>query len=283
MESIVITCADGYCLKGTFFETPRHGSRACVLICPATAVPQSFYFKFCAWLASQGYDVLVFDYRGIGQSLVGDLRDCEVSLQQWGELDQVAALDWLLEKTGHPQALMIGHSAGGQMMGLLPNHRKIARVVSVAGSTGYFGGMPAPKRLIATLVMKAYLPISVHLFRYARTKSIGLGEDLPRRVALQWRDWCNRPGYVLNGIGNTIDQDYHAEFRTPITLVHALDDWIATPANVTDLLRLYPNAQSEVIRLDPKAFGYKTIGHIDMFRSSRHKVWPIIQQALQAA
>lgn len=283
MESIEITCADGYCLRGTFFTAAQQASRASVLICPATGVPQTSYFKFCGWLADQGYDVLVFDYRGIGRSLHGDLRDCEVSLQEWGELDQVAALDWLLERTGHPQALMIGHSAGGQMMGLLPNHQKIARVISVAGSTGYFGGMPATRRVIASLVMKAYLPATVRLFRYARTNAIGLGEDLPRRVALQWRDWCNRPGYVLNAIGRTVSRDYHAEFRTPITLVHAADDWIATTANVNDLLRLYPNAPKQVIRLEPKSFGYRSIGHIDIFRSSRQKVWPVIQQALQAA
>ena len=48
-----------------------------MLICPATGVPQRFYFRFAAWLAAQGHTVLVFDYRGIGQSnqyQPGDLR-----------------------------------------------------------------------------------------------------------------------------------------------------------------------------------------------------------------
>lgn len=284
MEPVDITCADGYRLRGTHFAAGSGNTQPCpVLLCPATGVPQTYYFRFCAWLSEQGFEVLVFDYRGIGQSLHGHVRDCGASLQQWGELDQAAALDWLLERTRKPQALLLGHSAGGQMMGVLRNHGAIRAVVGVASSTGYFGGMPLSKRLLASLLMKGYMPLCVRVLNYASTKSIGWGEDLPRNVALQWRDWCSRPGYILNSLGTTIHNDYHAAFSAPITVIHAEDDWIATRANVADLLRLYPKAQKRIIPLVPKEHGYASIGHIDMFRSSRDKLWPIILQALQPA
>lgn len=280
-EEIGIVCADGYKLQGAFFKRQAEQGHLPVLLSPATGVPQSFYFKFCAWLSVQGYDVLVFDYRGIGKSLYGHVRDSDALLQHWGERDQAAALDWLLERTGQEQVLLLGHSAGGQMMGILPNYRRIARAVCVAGSTGYFNGMPGKMRVTAKVLMKGYLPLSVKLFKYGRAKAVGFGEDLPRGVALQWRDWCSKPGYIFNGLGKTIEQDFHQEIRFPITVLHATDDWIATAANVQDLLRLYPNAPRQAVALKPQAFGYPTIGHIDMFRSSRDKLWPIIEQALQ--
>lgn len=280
MEPVDISCADDYLLRGTFFRAQTRDASEPVLLCPATGVPQTFYFKFCTWLSEQGFDVLVFDYRGIGQSLHGHVRDSDASLQQWGELDQPAALDWLLEYTNSTQVRLLGHSAGGQMLGILPNHKAIKCAVGVASSTGYFGGMPPTKRALATLLMKGYMPLSVCLLKYANSKSIGWGEDLPGKVALQWRDWCSRPGYVLNSLGSSIQNDYHAEFDAPITVLHADDDWIATSANVADLLRLYPRAEKQVIRLAPSDYGYPSIGHIEMFRSSRNKLWPIILDAL---
>ena len=123
-EAVDITCQDGTVLKGHFLSA--HGGReapthAPVLLCPATGVKQHFYLRFAAWLAEQGHDVLVFDYRGIGLSLQGQLQDCRATLAEWGQQDQVAALNWLVQRTGRDQVLMLGHSAGGQMIGLLPN------------------------------------------------------------------------------------------------------------------------------------------------------------------
>ncbi len=57
--------------------SPSQAGHLPVLLCPATGVPQSYYFKFCTWLSEQGYDVLVFDYRGIGKFLHGHVRDSE--------------------------------------------------------------------------------------------------------------------------------------------------------------------------------------------------------------
>ena len=134
-EAIDITCQDGTRLRGHFLTAhaaQQAATHAPVLLCPATGVKQHFYLRFANWLAEQGHDVLVFDYRGVGLSLQGRLRDCRATLAEWGQQDQVAALDWLVRRTGCEQVLLIGHSAGGQMLGLLPNHRHVGRVVGVA-------------------------------------------------------------------------------------------------------------------------------------------------------
>lgn len=78
--------------------------------------------------------MLVFDYRGIGQS-PGKVKHSDARIQDWGQLDIAAALDWLTLHTGKAQAVLLGHSAGGQLTGLLHNYQKVAKVVAVAGST----------------------------------------------------------------------------------------------------------------------------------------------------
>src|SRR5687768_15429219 len=103
VERIEITCADGLRLQGHFLPARGGTPGLPVLLCPATGVRQHFYLRFATWLAQQGHDVLVFDYRGIGLSLHGPLRASKARLQDWGQLDQVAALDWLLHRTACDQ------------------------------------------------------------------------------------------------------------------------------------------------------------------------------------
>jgi predicted alpha/beta hydrolase len=281
-EPVELTCADGVRLKGHFMGASGGTPGLPVLLSPATGVRQRFYLRFAQWLAAQGHDVLVFDYRGIGLSLHGPLKDCRASLQEWGQQDQVAALDWLVQRTGAPQVLLIGHSAGGQMMGLLPNHPLVARVVGVAISSGWFAGMSPSYALVARSVLRGAIPLGIRLKGYAPCSAFGLGEDLPSQVALQWGQWCAAGGYATNATHESPTQDFHADIRCPITVFHATDDNIATPKTVADLLRTFPAAPSVTHLLKPADHGLKTIGHLDWFRTSHQVVWPLMASALRA-
>jgi len=281
-EAVDIVCADGVRLRGHFLPSGGTSRHLPVLISPATGVKQHFYLRFAAWLADQGHDVLVFDYRGIGLSLHGPLKRCQATLAEWGQQDQVAALDWLLQRTGQPQALLLGHSAGGQMMGLMPNHHRIARVVGVATSTGWFRGMRLAFRLKARLGLRVLVPLGAAFKGYAPTSAVGLGEDLPAAVARQWGQWCAAGGYATNAVKGRPQQDFHAHVRMPITVFHASDDDIATPATVADLLRTFPASRKRSVMVKPADHGLRGLGHIDWFRGSHQAVWPLIAQALHA-
>jgi predicted alpha/beta hydrolase len=284
MQTIDINCQDGTQLKGHFL--PAHAGQqaathAPVLVCPATGVKQHFYLRFATWLAAQGHDVLVFDYRGVGLSLQGQLKDSRATLAEWGQQDQVAALAWLVQRTGHDKVLLIGHSAGAQMIGLLPNHRHVARMVGVAASTGWFRGMRPSFRFKARLGLRCLVPLGTLIKGYAPTASVGLGENLPAGVARQWGQWCAAGGYATNAVKGRPQQDFHGDIRIPITVFHATDDDIATPATVADLLRTFPAANKQVRHIAPREHGLKSIGHIDWFRSSHQALWPLLAQALR--
>lgn len=280
-ERVTITCQDGQRLQGHFMPGDAKDGRQGlpVLISPATGVKQHFYLRFARWMAEGGHDVLVFDYRGIGLSLQGRLADSQATLAEWGQLDQVAALEWLLARSKAEQAVIIGHSAGGQMLGLLPNHARVARLVGVSASTGWFAGMRPVFGLKARLGLRVLVPMGIRLAGYAPTSRLGLGEDLPAAVARQWGQWCAAGGYATNAVRQRPDRDFHAQVRTPLDLLHAQDDDIATPETVADLVRTLPAAPSRVLRVRPQAYGLRTLGHLEWFRQSHRAVWPLIARA----
>src|SRR5205823_4768419 len=104
---------------GTLSE-PASRPRGAVVIASALGVPRGFYGAFAGYLAEGGLATLRFDYRGIGGSLRGPLRQCDATYHSWGEQDLAGALRFLRER--HPSAplLLVGHSVGGQLLGLLP-------------------------------------------------------------------------------------------------------------------------------------------------------------------
>ena len=279
-EAVVLRCADGQRLHGHFFAARDETPAAPVLISPATGVRQQFYWRFADWLAAQGHPTLVFDYRGIGLSLEGRLADSPASLVEWALQDQVAALEWLSARSGAGQVVLVGHSAGGQMMGLLPNHARIARVVGVAASTGWFSGMRLAFSLKARLGLRVLVPLGTLIRGYGPTAWLGLGENLPAQVARQWGQWCAAGGYATNAVRAGLAPDFHADVRAPIVVLHAEDDDIATPATVRDLLRTLPAAPRATLRVRPGDHGLRGIGHLDWFRQSHQALWPLMRRAI---
>jgi len=279
-DPVTLACADGQRLQGHFFPARGAGVAAPVLISPATGVRQQFYWRFADWLAAHGHPTLVFDYRGIGLSLQGRLADSRARLVDWGRFDQAAALQWLLERTGAERAVLVGHSAGAQMIGLLPNHDRVARVVGVAASTGWFGGMRLAFALRARLGLRLLVPLGTLFKGYAPTAWLGLGENLPAQVGLQWGQWCAAGGYATNAVRAGQATDFHAQVRSPIVVLHADDDDIATPATVRDLLRTLPASPRATLRVTPADHGLRGIGHLDWFRQSHRALWPLLRRAV---
>ena len=280
-ESFWISCKDGYHLAAQYYPATDHTKKFPILICPATGITKGFYHSFAEWLNQQGYRVLSFDFRGIGQSLHGELKDSNASINDWGLLDIPAAIETLLNRTQAEKIIILGHSAGGQLLGINPHYNKVAKVVAIAGSTGHVKGLKGRTKLLAPLLFNVIFPVASLFKGYGATQFIGMGENLPKNVAKQWAEFCSKPGYVMNAIGKSIYNDYHQEINCPITSIWASDDEIATRANVKDLLRLYPNATTHLIELNPKKHGYKQIGHMSMFKKSHHKLWPILENELK--
>lgn len=170
-EALSITCKDDYTLAARFYTADQNIRHSIpVLICPATGITKQFYHSFASWLSKQGFNVLVFDFRGIGESLHGALKKSRASIVQWGQLDIPAAVDTLLQKTHAEQIYLLGHSAGGQLLGIMPNHAKIAKTIAVSGSTGHVKHLSGRTKILAPLMFKGIFPIARYTLGYGPTR-----------------------------------------------------------------------------------------------------------------
>ena len=73
-----IRAGDGFEISFNVFVETKQKESACkgaVLIVPAMGVPQKYYEPLAAWLAGEGYAAATFDYRGMGLSRNGPLRE----------------------------------------------------------------------------------------------------------------------------------------------------------------------------------------------------------------
>ena len=91
---VTISTRDGQLLEGVQYD-PVSGAKAAILINAGTGIPQYFYASFAAYLASRGFGVLTYDYRGIGASAPRSLRGYEATKVDWGRLDFTAAFSRL--------------------------------------------------------------------------------------------------------------------------------------------------------------------------------------------
>lgn len=267
-----ITCADSLQLAATVF-TPSAEIKGAVLIGPATGIKRQFYKNFAQYLAEHDYAVITFDNRGIGESLKGDIKANNSSLQCWGEKDMPAVLDYLKACFPHTKYHLVGHSAGGQLIGLMHNALDISSMFNVASSSGQLRNMKPQHKLKAHFFMNFFIPLSNTLFGYTKSQWVGMGEPLPKHVAKQWQTWCNGQGYVKTAFGKTVDSHLYDDIDIPSMWINAPDDFIANNENVNDMLSVFTKMDAKTLTLTSEEYGLREIGHMKFFSKKSKVLW----------
>lgn len=273
-QNSTVKCGDGHPIAITTF-TPKQSIKAAIFIAPATGIKRQFYNNFAQYLANNQYAVITFDNRGIGQSLSGKLKDNEASLQCWGEQDMPAVFNHLRVTFPGTKYHLLGHSAGGQLVGLMPNGSDLSSMFNVASSSGYMKNMQPLYKIQAKFFLNFFSPISNKIFGATNSHWFGMGEPLPKHVARQWGEWCRGGGYVKTAFGKSVKSHIYDSLNIPSKWVHAIDDDIANTANVADMLSVFTNLIPEVLTLTPKDHSLKEIGHMKFFSRKSQCLWPI--------
>lgn len=138
-QEIKISCEDNYVLAVTAYLPDE--VKAAVVIGPATGIKRQFYNAFVEYLASNDFGVLTYDNRGIGQSIDGDIATHTASLQCCRQLDKPAAISSLQQLFPNTSYHLVGHSAGGQLIGLAKKATKLSSIFNVASSSGQLRNM----------------------------------------------------------------------------------------------------------------------------------------------
>jgi predicted alpha/beta hydrolase len=275
MKHSIVATDDGINLSAHTFGDPL-AARAAVLIVPAMAIEQQYYAPFAQWLFEQGYYAVTFDYRGVGRSRRGPLRRLKADVMTWAQRDAKAMVDWTVGRTGDKALFWVGHSLGGQILGLLPNAGRVAAMATVAAGSGYWREYTPGMRRIAPLLWYALVPVLLPLFGYFPGRRLNVIGDVPAGVMRQWRSWCLDPDYLF-GVEDSKWRVTYGALRQPILSLSFTDDEYMSARNIESLHSFYSGAPRSVRRVDPKELSAGHIGHFGFFRR-RHgaALWPIV-------
>jgi len=272
MTELVITTEDGRTLTAEWLSAPGDSeARATLLVAPATGVRRTFYAAFSAHLAELGYNVLLWDARGIGDSRDGHIRHDKTCMFDWGRYDLDAMIRYASTKAPQQKMILLGHSSGGQLAGLAPSIHGVAAIALIAAGTADWRDYPTsqwPRLFTAWYVV---LPALVAIFGYLPGWA-GVGQHLPSGVARQWRRWGVTKGYLFGD--PTVDSSGYRNYRGNVFAVSIDDDHdFAPPGPVSALLNQFASATREHQVVES---GKDSVGHFGFFRP-RHSVhWPVV-------
>jgi len=280
MTEIKILTKDLYMLSARHFIPPEPNGHV-LIINPATGVKQNFYAHFAAYLAKDGFHVYTYDYRGIGGSRFGSLKNVEASILDWGELDFSAAIKYVKQRHPSYSISVVGHSIGGQIIGLSKLSHSVDNFVMIGSQTPFWRHYNGTMLLKVWNLWHIMIPVLTRLFGYFPARSLGLFEDLPGPVALQWARWGKNKDYLFDELPHK--KESFSSLQQPTLAYSFSDDPYAPLKAVEDLLSHYPNLKVEHQHIDPKSINRKSIGHFSFFRKSSEDVfWKGVSEWLKA-
>jgi predicted alpha/beta hydrolase len=262
-----LPAADGYPLAASVFPAAAGAAPAAtVLVVPATGVARRLYDGFARHLAAAGLEVVTWDWRGTGDSKPASLRGFPATMSDWARLDLAGVIAWARQRAPRGPLLAVGHSFGGQSLGLAPGAATLAGAVTVAAQSGWWGHWPRAAGWRYALLWHLAMPGLAHALGWFPSSRLGLGEDLPRGVALEWARWCRSPAYLGDWSG-------HRALAIPILALGFDDDPFAPPRAVDALHREYRAARLERRQVAPRDAGVGRIGHFGFFRPGVPALW----------
>lgn len=268
-----ITARDGTELQATVFPGPP----SVMLVNAAMAVPARFYRHFATGL-QRHFTVVTWDYRDIGRSRHGPLRDSTTTITDWATVDLPSVIDWAHTELSPDTLSLIGHSLGGQVAGLIDNPERVHAMVTVSAQSGHWRLQGGEQKALVAIHGYLTLPLLTAVVGYMPWSKAGGAEDLPPRVAVDWARWVRDRRYLLGDASLPLDR--YAGFVAPVLAYSVDDDAWGTRQAVDAMMSAYPNVERRHIA--PSDHGVGAIGHMGYFRPASSGLWPEIVEWLTA-
>lgn len=190
-------------------------------------------------------------------------------MRDWALLDMTGVVEWLRDRFSPDRLFAIGHSFGGQTLGMIENAGHIDALVGVSAQSGYWGvqggSEPAKVRFVVTVA----IPVLARAVGYFPWSWFGSGEDLPKNVALEWAGWCRSPNYLLDD--HTLPLERYESFSAPVLSFSIEDDDWGGARAVDDMMRAYQNVTRR--HISPADFGLERLQHMGFFRDGSQPIW----------
>lgn len=266
-QKIFIKTKDGLEIGArSYAPENRHGP--VLIIAPSAKVSQNYYFEMSCYFQKEGYHVLTFDYRGVGDSAPVILRGFNAKLDQWAMQDTDAVIRHAKNHFPVSEIIFIGHGIGGEIVGLAPASQYIHRLVLVNSGLSC-SRLRQWKDKLWIGFMKIFVRSASWLFGYFPGQRLGVLNDLPKGVMDEWIHWCNND----NGLFDDFSDHNYRKLQIPLLAFSFSDDWRSQQNSVRALLGHFTAAHIKWYHVSPIMVGMKKVGHSGFFKTSSKKIF----------
>lgn len=168
--------------------------------------------------------------------------------------------------------VLVGHSFGGQALGLLAADGRPDAAVLVNAQSGWWGHWRGGRRVFMWGLWHVLMPGLTKAMGYFPGKRVSAMEDLPAGVALQWSRWGRHRDYICRDPWMPAG---YAAVRCPVLSFSFSDDALAPKGAVDALASWFTGADVARRHVAPADVGQATMGHYGFFRAPMAEVlWP---------
>jgi len=277
MTTIEIKTTNGYSITAQIYEA---GKNAVLIIASATGIKQGFYKKFADFVSANGITVITFDYAGIGLSLKQPIKKLKNNAADWGKNDLEAVIKYAKDNYPNTKITLLGHSIGGQLVGLAKSSSHIQKLILVAAQSGYWKLWKGKDKVKMWFNWHILFPTLIKIFGYLPSKKISGMEDLPKNVAKQWSSWGRRPNYLFDEVS---EQDLYFNNITAKTVSISIENDFYAPKEAVDwFTQKYQKADVIKLHLKPGDYNTKEIGHFGIFSSKfKMNLWKLLLDEIE--
>ncbi len=271
VRDLTVTALDGFELATTVLEPAAADPCGVVAVNAALGVPRRFYRAYGEYLAARGFAVITYDVRGNGDSRPRTLKGFNARMSDWAERDMAGIYAWAKAEWPGLPLFAVGHSAGGQTVGLAPNADLVDGLVTVAAIAGSPKQWRGARRLGMSVLVNVLMPGLSRILGHFPGSGVGFA-DLPKGVAVQWAKWCRHPDYLFGDA--SLDLSGYASFTAPIIAFSFEDDTYVAAHAREGVVGRYENAAITWRHIDPAEIGQQGVGHFGFFKAPlRESLW----------
>ncbi|MDR7210118.1 alpha/beta fold hydrolase [Flavobacterium piscis] len=262
MKTIEIKTDKEHTITANVYEAEQSG--AVLIISSATGVKQAFYRKFAEFVSANGVSVITFDYLGIGLSLKQPIKQLQNDASDWGKVDLEAIIKYATEHYPNSKLTLLGHSIGGQLIGLAKSSSEVQKIILVSAQSGYWKFWKNSGKFKMWVNWHILFPLLINTFGYLPSKKVSGMENLPKNVAKQWSKWGRTPNYLFDDISG--QELFFKTISVKILAISIENDAFAPKEAVDWLAYKYENSEIKRVHLMSKDYATKEIGHFGIFR-----------------
>ena len=195
-------------------------------------------------------------------------------MKAWGEYDFNKVIEWAIEYKKDLPWHCIGHSVGGQIIGLAKNNMHLQSCYCVSAQSGYWKHWEKLHKPRMFAMWHTVIPGLSLLLGKVPGVLLG-GESLPGGIARQWAYWGRHQDYIVDDNSTPIRDGFNT-LKIPMKFLIIDDDLeFAPPKAVQAISSFYKNADTSIDVIQSSPVSGQSIGHFGFFRKQhKNTLWP---------